>query len=151
MPQALGAIGIKGVLGRLLKTMGYRGVLVSNTLFLGLLLAAFSTIGLHTPTWYIVVLAFVYGSFSVVAVHQHEHAGLFRYRRPGYVKRQLHCQHHAATGHQFWRGHGGNDDGLLCAREIAQRASGDDCRNPHKAFVPWPALRLWVHSPCFWG
>ena len=64
MPQALGAMCIKAILRRLLATMGYRGVLISNTLLIALLLALFSTIGLHTPVWVILVLAFIYGNFT---------------------------------------------------------------------------------------
>jgi MFS family permease len=48
----------------LLRRLGYRGVLVSNTLILGVLLMVFATIGLHTPVWIIVLQAFLYGAFS---------------------------------------------------------------------------------------
>jgi hypothetical protein len=44
--------------------MGYRWVLISNTIVLGLLLLLFATIGVHTPVWVIVLLAFFYGSFT---------------------------------------------------------------------------------------
>jgi MFS family permease len=49
---------------RLLGAIGYRGVLISNTIIIGVLLALFTTIGAHTPAWYIVVLAFFYGGFT---------------------------------------------------------------------------------------
>src|ERR1700761_5203004 len=61
MPQALAAMSMKAFMPRLLQWVGYRGVLVSNTVLIGLLLLAFATIGLHTPVWMIVLLAFVYG------------------------------------------------------------------------------------------
>jgi EmrB/QacA subfamily drug resistance transporter len=61
MPQAVAAMSMKAVMKWLLGSIGYRGVLVSNTLIIGLLLALFSTIGAHAPVWYIVVLAFFYG------------------------------------------------------------------------------------------
>jgi MFS family permease len=64
MPQAIAAMSMKAVMKRLLGAIGYRGVLVSNTLIIGALLALFSTIGAHTPAWYIVVLAFFYGGFT---------------------------------------------------------------------------------------
>jgi EmrB/QacA subfamily drug resistance transporter len=64
MPQALGALSMKFVLSRLLNAIGYRGVLVSNTLLVGLLMMAFATIGVHTPVWLILLLAFAYGAFS---------------------------------------------------------------------------------------
>ena len=40
---------------------GYRGVLISNTVILGVLLLLFATIGLGTPIWLIVLQAFCYG------------------------------------------------------------------------------------------
>lgn len=64
MPQALGAMCIKTVLRKLLALIGYRGVLISNTLVIGALLALFAAIGPRTPVWIIVLLAFLYGSFT---------------------------------------------------------------------------------------
>jgi MFS family permease len=55
---------MKLIMPRLLRLIGYRGVLISNTLILGALLALFATIGLHTPVWVIVLLAFFYGAFT---------------------------------------------------------------------------------------
>jgi EmrB/QacA subfamily drug resistance transporter len=64
MPQAIGSISTKFMLPRILGGIGYRGVLVSNTVILGLLLALFATIGIGTPVGVIVLLAFCYGSFT---------------------------------------------------------------------------------------
>jgi EmrB/QacA subfamily drug resistance transporter len=64
MPQAFGAMAIKMVLSRVLNLIGYRGVLISNTVLVGILMMVFATIGLHTPVWLIVLLAFAYGAFS---------------------------------------------------------------------------------------
>ena len=64
IPQALAAISINAVIPRLLARLGYRGVLVSNTIIIGLLLLVFATIGVHTPIWVIVALAFLYGAYS---------------------------------------------------------------------------------------
>jgi EmrB/QacA subfamily drug resistance transporter len=64
MPQAIAAMSMKLVMPRLLSVIGYRGVLISNTVTLGVLLALFATIGLHTPVRAIVLLAFVYGAFT---------------------------------------------------------------------------------------
>src|SRR6202044_3772172 len=55
---------IKAVMPRLLSAIGYRWVLISNTIILGLLLLLFATIGLHTPVWVIVLQAFLYGAFT---------------------------------------------------------------------------------------
>jgi EmrB/QacA subfamily drug resistance transporter len=66
MPQALGAMSIKAILRRLLGLVGYRGVLISNTIIIGMLLALFSTINQGTPVWLIVLLAFLYGSFTSI-------------------------------------------------------------------------------------
>ena len=50
MPQAIGAMTMKLSMQQLLTRVGYRGVLISNTIFLGLLIMAFGTIGLRTPS-----------------------------------------------------------------------------------------------------
>ncbi|MEZ5502453.1 MAG: DHA2 family efflux MFS transporter permease subunit [Halioglobus sp.] len=64
MPQALAAMGFKLVMPFILKRLGYRRLLLANTIILGLLILVFSTIGAGTPVWYIVALAFVYGFFT---------------------------------------------------------------------------------------
>jgi EmrB/QacA subfamily drug resistance transporter len=64
MPQAIAAMIMKAFMPRLLSAMGYRWVLISNTLVIGLLLLVFATIGVHTPVWLIVLQAFLYGGFT---------------------------------------------------------------------------------------
>ena len=64
MPQAIAAMSMKAIMPRLLSRVGYRGVLISNTLILGALLILFATIGLRTPVWAILLLAFIYGAFT---------------------------------------------------------------------------------------
>jgi EmrB/QacA subfamily drug resistance transporter len=64
MPQAIGALCMKGFMQGILAWIGYRGVLVSNTILIGGLLIAFATVGLHTPIWLIVLQAFFYGAFT---------------------------------------------------------------------------------------
>ncbi|MDP9051508.1 MAG: DHA2 family efflux MFS transporter permease subunit [Acidobacteriota bacterium] len=64
MPQALASMSTKFLLPRILSRLGYRSVLVSNTVILGLLLFLFATIGIQTPVWIIVLQAFCYGAFT---------------------------------------------------------------------------------------
>jgi EmrB/QacA subfamily drug resistance transporter len=64
MPQAIAAMSMKVVMTRLLRTIGFRGVLISNTLIIGVFLWLFSTIGTGTPVWMIVLLAFGYGAVT---------------------------------------------------------------------------------------
>jgi MFS family permease len=64
MPQALAAMSTKFLMAKVIARVGYRGVLISNTVILGILLLLFATIGLHTPVWVIVIQAFCYGTFS---------------------------------------------------------------------------------------
>jgi EmrB/QacA subfamily drug resistance transporter len=64
MPQALAAMSTKFLMPKILARVGYRGVLISNTVMLGILLFLFATIGVRTPVWVIVVQAFCYGMFS---------------------------------------------------------------------------------------
>ena len=64
MPQAIGAMSFKFLMPKILARVGFRGVLISNTVVLGVLLLFFATIGLGTPVWLIVLQAFCYGTFS---------------------------------------------------------------------------------------
>ena len=64
MPQAIAAMSTKFLMAKVLARVGYRNVLISNTVILGILLLLFATIGLHTPVWLIVIQAFCYGTFS---------------------------------------------------------------------------------------
>lgn len=64
MPQALGALCVKAVMRPLLKAFGYRMVLVANTAIIGVLLAAFATIGTKSSVAFILFLAFCYGWFT---------------------------------------------------------------------------------------
>jgi EmrB/QacA subfamily drug resistance transporter len=64
MPQALAAMSFKFTLPRILKKFGYRRLLIANTVMLGVMLMLFSTIDVGTPTWLIVLLAFVFGFFT---------------------------------------------------------------------------------------
>ncbi len=64
MPQAIAAMSLKMTMPRILTYFGYRVVLISNTLVLGLLILFYATIGLSTPVWLIVVQGFCFGFFS---------------------------------------------------------------------------------------
>jgi hypothetical protein len=50
----------KFLMPRILDRLGYRSVLISNTVILGLLLMFFATVGLATPLWVIALQAFCY-------------------------------------------------------------------------------------------
>ncbi len=64
MPQAAAAMSTKFLMPTLLARLGYRTVLVSNTVILGLLLMLFATIGPGTPIWLIVLQALAYGALT---------------------------------------------------------------------------------------
>jgi EmrB/QacA subfamily drug resistance transporter len=64
MPQAIASMSLKITMPRILARFGYRGVLISNTVVLGLLIVLFATIGVGTPVWVIVTTMFCYGFFS---------------------------------------------------------------------------------------
>ena len=61
MPQAFAAMSLKLTMPLILRRFGYRSVLVSNTILLGLMIMLFATIGPGTPVWLIVLMAFIYG------------------------------------------------------------------------------------------
>src|SRR5271163_1748500 len=64
MPQAIAAMSLKLTMPRIIARFGYRGVLISNTLLIGIMIFLFSTIGIGTPVWLIVPIVFVYGFFT---------------------------------------------------------------------------------------
>ncbi len=64
MPQALAAMSLKMTMPRILARFGYRAVLVSNTVMLGILILLFATIGSGTPVWVIVAQTFCFGFFT---------------------------------------------------------------------------------------
>ncbi|HUD84609.1 MAG TPA: DHA2 family efflux MFS transporter permease subunit [Candidatus Saccharimonadales bacterium] len=64
MPQAAAAMSLKMTMPGILRRFGYRTVLVSNTMILGLLIVLFATIGVGTPVWLIVAQVFVFGFFT---------------------------------------------------------------------------------------
>jgi EmrB/QacA subfamily drug resistance transporter len=64
IPQALAAMSLKLTMPGILRYFGYRRVLISNTMILGLLIALFATIGVGTPAWLIVAQAFIFGFFT---------------------------------------------------------------------------------------
>ena len=64
MPQAIAAMLLKPVMPAILARIGYRGVLVSNTVILGVLIMGFATIGANTPVWLIVCQVFCFGFFT---------------------------------------------------------------------------------------
>jgi len=61
MPQAFAAMSLKLAMPHILKKFGYRAVLIANTLMLGVMIMLFGTIGMRTPVWLIVAMAFAYG------------------------------------------------------------------------------------------
>ena len=64
MPQAIAAMSLKMTMPGILRRFGYRNVLISNTVILGLLIVLFETIGAGTPVWLIVAQVFVFGFFT---------------------------------------------------------------------------------------
>lgn len=61
MPQSLAAIGLKMTMPIILTRLGYRTVLLGNTIVMGATIALFATIGPGTPVFVIVILAICFG------------------------------------------------------------------------------------------
>ena len=61
MPQAFAAMSLKLAMPSILRTFGYRRVLLANTVALGGMIFLFSTIDTATPVGLIVLMAFTYG------------------------------------------------------------------------------------------
>jgi EmrB/QacA subfamily drug resistance transporter len=63
VPQALGSICAKWVIDRALARLGYRRMLLGNTMVVAVLLATFALLGPGTPVALIAALMFLYGGF----------------------------------------------------------------------------------------
>ena len=61
MPQAFAAISLKMTMPHILRRLGYRTVLISNTILIGAMILLFATIRPSTPAWLIVLQVFCYG------------------------------------------------------------------------------------------
>jgi EmrB/QacA subfamily drug resistance transporter len=66
MPQTLSAIALRPFIPRILDALGYRRVLLSNTILMGAMIMLFMFIGPGTPVGVIVMLAFCFGMFSTL-------------------------------------------------------------------------------------
>lgn len=66
MPLILGAMTVKRIITPLIQRIGYRRVLVSNTLIVGLGIASFALIPADQPTWLKAIHFFVFGMFNSV-------------------------------------------------------------------------------------
>ncbi|MBS9724217.1 multidrug transporter subunit MdtD [Stutzerimonas stutzeri] len=55
IPLALGAMAVKSLAKPIIDRLGYRRLLIGNTLLLGGLIASLATIGTQTPTWLLLV------------------------------------------------------------------------------------------------
>jgi MFS family permease len=64
IPQAIASMSLKPAMPRILARFGYRAVLVSNTLAMGVQILLFATIGKGTPVWLIVGEVFFFGFFT---------------------------------------------------------------------------------------
>jgi EmrB/QacA subfamily drug resistance transporter len=61
MPLPFAAMSLRFLINRLLRRYGYRRVLIADTAALGVMLALFATVTLHTPLWVMVIMVFSLG------------------------------------------------------------------------------------------
>jgi predicted MFS family arabinose efflux permease len=66
LPSALTTIAIKPWIVPLVKRFGYRNILVSNTLFLAVIIFVFSFMQEDTPLMYYILLMIAYGAFTSI-------------------------------------------------------------------------------------
>jgi EmrB/QacA subfamily drug resistance transporter len=64
LPQSVAAMSLRMTMPRLLRRFGYRRVLLSNTVAIGVLIGLFALVGPRTPPAVIVLQAFAFGFFS---------------------------------------------------------------------------------------
>ena len=129
-PQAAAALSTKFFMPRLLERLGYRTILVSNTVILGLMLMLFATVGRGTPAWLILLQAFCYGALTST---QYTSMNTLAYAdiAAGAGKQcQLHRQHDSAALDQFRRCRGRSHHHRLSARSQPRRVRTDHHRAP---------------------
>ncbi|MEO8053661.1 MAG: DHA2 family efflux MFS transporter permease subunit [Acidobacteriota bacterium] len=62
MPQSIAALGIRAAMPHILRRLGYRRVLLANTILMGAAIALFATVGAGTSVAVIVVFSLVFGA-----------------------------------------------------------------------------------------
>ena len=126
MPQAIAAMTTKFMLPHILDRLGYRSVLIGNTLLVAAALFAFTLIGPATPIWLIVVLALVYADIEPA--------------------RMSHASALASTLQQLSVSFGVAGAGLTAVVFLAAPASGPETLVPgiHRAFLFLGALTVFT-------
>ncbi|KGO93592.1 MFS transporter [Flavobacterium subsaxonicum] len=66
LPSALANVAIKPFMVRIIKALGYRTVLISNTILLGIVLIILGFVERETPIGYYIVLMIFYGFFTSI-------------------------------------------------------------------------------------
>ena len=66
LPSALANVAIKPFMVRIIKTLGYRTVLISNTVLLGVVLVILGFVERDTPLIYYIILMVFYGFFTSI-------------------------------------------------------------------------------------
>ena len=64
LPQSFAAMSLRLFMPKLLRRLGYRRVLLVNTVALGVLIGLFAMVGPATPVWVIAAQSFAFGFFS---------------------------------------------------------------------------------------
>ena len=116
MPQAIAAMSLKLTMPKILARFGYRTVLVSNTLLIGLQILLFATIGQATPVWLIVAEVFCYGFFTSLQYTSMNTLVYADVTEEQASSASSIASTDAANGHQFWRCFGIAGDGFLHSR-----------------------------------
>ena len=136
IPQAVAAMSLKVTMPGILRYFGYRNVLISNTIILGLLIILFATIGTGTPVWLIVAQVFVFGFFTSLQYTSMNTLVYADVTEEQSKQRQYHRQHDAADGDQFWHRDGVAGHGVFHFRSFSRQCAGNDSRNSQGVHFP---------------
>lgn len=148
MPQAIAAMSLKVVMPRILAKLGYRTVLISNTVILGLMIVGFATIGPSTPVWRIVITVFVYGFFTSL---QYSSMNTLVYADVS-AEETSSASTISSTGQQMSISFGVASASLVTALFIPNRytaSSAEMMSGIHKGFLVLGAMTI-VSSMVFW-
>jgi len=128
MPQEIAAMSTKFLMPKILQRVGFRGVLISNTIVLGLLLMLFTTIGTATSIWVIVLLAFFYGAFTSLQYNSMNTLVYADISDDKASNASSIASHHAADVDQLRRRRGGPHHRDVRSRRFSSEPGRDDCR-----------------------
>ena len=134
MPQAVAAMSLKMTMPKILARFGYRAVLVSNTLILGLLIVSVRDHWNRNASLAYRGASVLFWVLQLASIYEHEHAGVRRRLSRTDQQCEFHRQHNATDVDELRRCGGVAYHGIVYSRSLSIHRRGDDSRHPPRVF-----------------